>query len=358
VDGTLIAVAGAGVVGGLVALGRGFVAYRMSLALADTTPSRIASAAVGELLVTGVAEPAALSLVSPLQSAACLYYRSTIDEDGGDRTTNRMIEERAVGFTVRDASGAIRVFPRDARFDVPTRFSASTGILGDEPPGLRLRTGPAYGALPDRDAQVAALLTVRRSTTDDAFTTLAGGGSGFAGLAGATRRARRFTEARIEPGDVVTVIGRALPFDQLADPEFADSMIGSDPLLADPEIAADLAAARANGELEMDPAEAWGNAAIPGFGIGRPVREPELEVGVSRVALADPATADRFERTFAIAADDLVLATSDEVPLVISLGPPSVAAGRQTSAMLVGLLGAIVAIGAAMALALMLGGPS
>ena len=42
----------------------------------------------------------------------------------------------------------------------------------------------------------------------------------------------------------------------------------SDPLIDDPEVAADLAEARAEGTLVDDPAAAWGNAAIPGFGSG------------------------------------------------------------------------------------------
>lgn len=356
-DASLLTVAGAGVVGGLLALGRGFVAYRAAAALVDITPSRIVSASVGEVLVTGTAERAELGLVSPLQSAPCLYYRSTIDEEAADRTTSRSTDERAVGFAIRDETGTMRVFPRGARFDVPTRFSERTSVFGDAPIGLRLRTGPAYAAPADRESQVAALLAIQPAT-EHVPGSLAFDGAGVASIGSVGRRARQYAEARIEPGDVVTVVGRALPFDQLDDPASADSMTGADPLLSDPEVAADLAAARASGALETDPAEAWGNAAIPGFGIGRPVRPPELDAGVAAPILADRATADRVERTFSIAPDELVLAASDEVPLVISLGAPVVAAGRHTAALRVGLLGAIVAIASAMAIALMLAGPS
>ena len=50
-------------------------------------------------------------------------------------------------------------------------------------------------------------------------------------------------------------------------------------------LAAELAAAGAAGTL-LTPEEAWGNAAIEGFGIGRPVRAPELDPGVATPVLA------------------------------------------------------------------------
>jgi signal transduction histidine kinase len=49
------------------------------------------------------------------------------------------------------------------------------------------------------------------------------------------------------------------------------------------QVAANLAEARQAGILLTDPAAAWGNAAIPGFGIGRPVSEP-LHVALARAA--------------------------------------------------------------------------
>ena len=52
-DPHLLVLAGGGVVGGLVLLGRGFGGYRDAARIADTSPSRIASTAVGEVLVTG-----------------------------------------------------------------------------------------------------------------------------------------------------------------------------------------------------------------------------------------------------------------------------------------------------------------
>ena len=89
----------------------------------------------------------------------------------------------------------------------------------------------------------------------------------------------------------MTIVGRALPFSDLADPAGADiGLRRRTSSLDDPEVAADLAEARATGHLADDPAEAWGNAAIPGFGIGRPVDAPEHRPG------REPAAARRRRR--------------------------------------------------------------
>ncbi len=350
----MLVVAGGGVVGGLVLLGRGFGGYRDAARISDTSPSRISSIAVGEVLVSGVVEPAELTLVSPLQSATCVFYRSRI-ESGGDEGSTEFREEAAVGFRVRDDSGFLRVFPRGARFDVPPRFDEATGALGSSPAGLRLRSGAAYGPGEDREAQIAALLTVRPAGSglpgDDGRP---GGGFGSGSL-GRGSSSRHYREARIEPGDVVTVIGRALPFDQLDDPDAADVLSAGSPSTDDSEVAADLAEAREAGML-LDPEDAWGNAAIPGFGIGRPVRVPDLDEAATDPPLATEDDAARYRRTFEIAPDALILAAAPDAPLTIAIGAPSVAAGRREREFLVGLLGAVVAIASAMALAVMLSG--
>ena len=113
----------------------------------------------------------------------------------------------------------------------------------------------------------------------------------MAGL-GAGGGRRSYREDRLEPGDEVTVIGRALPFGDLIDPDGADLGLdgaGSRPG-DDPEIAADLEAARAGGTLLTDPEDAWGNAAIPGFGIGRPTRPPELDPAANAIPVAAQTT--------------------------------------------------------------------
>ena len=131
--------------------------------------------------------------------------------------------------------------------------------------------------------------------------------------------------------------------------------MASDPFAAggDPEVAADLAQASAAGILLDDPEAAWGNAAIPGFGIGRPTREPDLDPAANALPIASAAEAAHAERTFAIAPETLIVAATADAPLLITYGTPAAAAERHGSRFLVGLLGAVVSIGAAMVLAML-----
>lgn len=342
--------AGAGIVAGIVLLLRGMSAYRSAGRISGTSASRIASLAAGEVLVTGAAEPIELTLVSPLQSGPSVYYRSRVSESGAGDGADLFREERAVGFRVNDGSGVVRVFPSGAQFDVPDRFDESAPAWAGAPIGLLPRLGPAFAPGPaDREARIAALLSVR----EPAAWSLRDG----AGLTLPSSQGRRnYREARIEVGDTVTVTGRALPFSELADPGAANLLDGSAVDGADPEVVLDIAEARSAGLLAATPEEAWGNAAIPGFGIGRPVRAPELDPAATALPAADPDLSARVAATFEIAPDALVLATSDEVPLRIALGPPSAVGARNDWQFVVGLLGAVLAIGSAMSLALLLGG--
>jgi hypothetical protein len=337
----LLLLCAAGIGGGLLLLWRGFGGYRIAARIGDTSTSRIASLAAGEIRVAGTVEPAEVLLVSPLQGRECVWYRASItstdEEDPGFHV------ERGIGFQVRDETGTIRVFPRGARIDCPNQFDDQSGVFGDPPPGLDLRHEAMVAADPvqDRDAAIAELLTVHRP---DPGLDVDGLGAG----AGGNGR-RRYREARLEPGDIVTVLGAARPFRQVEDPSGADSLdrLG-DPLtgLADPTVAAEVAEARAAGEL-LTPEEAWGNAAIAGFGIGRPVRQPELDPRATRPVLATTEDAARIERTFDIDPDLLVLASSPDVPLLVATGSPADAAAREQGRFLLGLLGAVVAIGSA-----------
>jgi hypothetical protein len=344
------------VVAGLGLLARGMGGYRTALRIGDTGTSRIASLAAGEVRVSGRIESAEVLLTSPLQSAPCVYYRSTIesgDDDIGDADDS--VEERAVGFRVVDDSGDIRVFPRGARWDAPVCFDDRTGAFGDEPAGLSLRTGSAVApAEIDREAAIAALLTVRPAAATEGQEL---GGSLPGGFTdGAGRRRRRYREARLAPGDAVTVVGRAIPFSDLADPTEADEASSSSVAADDPEVSADLAEARAAGLLADDPEEAWGNAAIPGFGIGRPVRPPELDAEADALPMGSAEEAARIERRFTIASGTLVLASAPDVPLLIAHGLPGAAADRHGDRFVIGLLGAVLAIGSAIALALVVSG--
>ena len=175
-------------------------------------------------------------------------------------------------------------------------------------------------------------------------------------MPGGRERGRRYVEARLEAGDVVTIVGIALPFGHLADPDGADRMDrAGDPLLGldDPEVAMNIAEAREAGILTT-PEDAWGNAAIPGFGIGRPVRAPELDDGVAVPALATEAEAAAMERTWDLEPDLLVVAAVPDAPLLIAGGAPEGVVAREEDRFLVGLLGAVLAIGSAIAGAVVL----
>ena len=360
-QGIVLALVGMGV--GLWLLARGLAGYREATRIGDTATSRIASIAAGEVQVSGVIEPAELTLVSPLRSAPCVYYRATVDDadDGIDLTpaladlSADFHEERAVGFRVRDASGDLRVFPRGARWDAPTTLDDTTGLMGDEPPALRIRTGPALAATGlGRDAAITALLAAHdQSRSFDPLAIL--GGSAHRSLSSGDRR-RRYREAILAPGDAITIIGRAIPFGDLADPAEADIATGSELASDDPEVTGDIAEAREAGLLEATPEEAWGNAAIPGFGIGQPVRTPELDPAADPLPIAAPTAAADAERRFTIAPESLVLASAPGTPLLIAFGVPTAAVDRQQGRFLLGLLGAILAIASAMALAFILPG--
>jgi hypothetical protein len=346
-----------GIGGGLWLLARGMTGYRHATRIGDTSTSRIVSLAAGEVQVSGQIEPAELTLISPLQSATCVYYRSTIDEPGDALELAAggadFHEERAVGFRVRDATGDIRVFPRGARWDAPLALDDTTGLMGDEPAGLGIRTGDAVSTTSlDREAAIARLLTVQPAATS----ALAVLGGAAPGMYGSGSRRRRYREARLAPGDAVTIVGRALPFSDLSDPAEADIAIGSELADDDPEVSGDIAEARAVGLLEDSPEEAWGNAAIPGFGIGRPVRQATLDPAATPLPTAPAEEAMRAERRFSIAPEALVLASTPGIPLLIVHGAAAAAVERHEGRFLLGLLGAVIAIVSAMALAMAVSG--
>jgi hypothetical protein len=345
-DTLLLAACAVAVIGGLVLLVRGFGGFRTAARVGDTATSRIASLAAGEVRLTGSIEPAEVLINSRLQGRECVWYRSRVSSSGDDGR-DLVDEERAVGFRVTDGTGSIRVFPRGARVDAPVRLDESDSAFGEPPPSVTMRAGTSADPriADDREAAIEALLTVRVPEPAVDVDVVGGG-----------RGRRRYVEARLEVGDVVTVVGTALPFGHLENPDGADHLDRyGDPLagLDDPEVAMNIAEARAAGILTT-PEEAWGNAAIPGFGIGRPVREPELDPAAAMPELATPAEAERIERTFDLEPDLLVVAAVQDAPLLIAHGAPGEVVAREEGQFLLGLLGAVLAIGGAIGLALVL----
>ena len=227
-----------GIAGGLVLMVRGMDDYRSSLRVADTSTSSIASIAAGEVRISGTIEMAETTLVSPIERVPCVYFRTTVEEGRTPLSSgHRSTEERSIGFRVRDATGSIRVFPHGARVDAPEKPPSFEAFRGTDPaPADAAQDGAAAvdpegpGALENavEDAMVIASAVPSRT----AWTSTPG-----------MDGSQRYHEIRLEIGDPVTIVGRALPFGDLPDPTAADAGSGSDPVLDDPEIAADIAAA-------------------------------------------------------------------------------------------------------------------
>lgn len=348
----LLGAAAIGLVVGLVLLSRGLSAYRHAAHVGGVATSRLDALAAGEVRVTGIVEPLALTLVSPLQSASCVWYRSSLTRSG-DTDGAVMREERAVEFRLRDERGSVRVVPRGARWEVDAVFDESTDMSGDAPPGLLRNHGPTSRTPEtfDRDRAIAELSTVRPPTDldGDEF-------RGFdlvVGASGSGPGGRRYREARVEPGQQVTVLGLAVPFGDLdaSDPNGIYEAPIEDAALID-----DMADARAAGQLASTPEEAWGNAAIPGFGIGEPVSIPELDPQATPLPLAAPAVAERVAEVFDPPAETLVVTAGPGSPLVVYAGTPQAAARSHDGEFALGLAGAALSILSAAGLAVILNG--
>ena len=110
----------AGFVGGLLLFGRGLVAYRRDRLIEAVATSRLDAIAAGEVRVSGTVEAVAMTLVSPLQSRPCVWYRARVDETG-DNSRLLVNEERAQEFDLIDDTGRIRIVPRGARWEIGAR---------------------------------------------------------------------------------------------------------------------------------------------------------------------------------------------------------------------------------------------
>jgi hypothetical protein len=350
----------AGLVGGIVLFVRGLQAYRRDRQISSVATSTLDSLAAGEVRVTGVVEPIDQTLISPLQSRPCVWYRAKV-ETTGDNSRVLLNEEKAQEFRLKGETGSIRVVPRGARWEIGAVFDERTSITGDEPPGLHRRSGTAYHGWVDRDPETMtdlerdtaaqALLTLRQPadplTTDDWDQ----GGGSFFGRKGP--EGRRYREARLEPGENITILGQAWPWGDVREVVLA-STTGSN---IDRDIAGDLAIAREMGMLAASPEEAWGNAAIPGFGIGLPTIEPTLDPEAARPEVpADPAVHEAALARYDIPDEELVLSRGLRGGMAVYAGTPAEATSQHDAAFMVGLLGAVMTVLCAFALGGMLTG--
>ena len=273
--------------------------YRSALLVADTSTSTIGSLAAGEVRISGVIEAAELTLVSLLQSAPCVYYRATIGAGGdvADRRRRRHARSARSAFasaTRPAASGSSRAAPGSTH---RVRFDEETGAMGDEPPGLRSARAARRG-----------LAEVDRA---DRHRRAADGARPRSRRPAAWRRCATATRRRRLPRDPAgawrlrsPIVGRALPFP--TSPTRSRRTIGTeaDRARRDPEIAADIAEARAAGTLVARPRGRLGQRRDPGVRHRPAGDRAGTRPGRRRPAAGDPAEAARAERTFEIAPGD------------------------------------------------------
>jgi hypothetical protein len=150
----------------------------------------------------------------------------------------------------------------------------------------------------------------------------------------------------------VTIIGQALPWSDVLEAFHAGTGRPED----DHAIAADIAAARATGALAATTEEAWGNAAIPGFGIGRPTQLPALDPQARRPSIEDPDAFDDSLEPYTIPDDSLVLGRGPGSEMAIYLGAPDSAVRHHDLAFLLGISGAVMAVVSALGLGSLLAG--
>lgn len=350
----------AGLVGGIALFVRGLVAYRRDRLISSVATSTLDAIAAGEVRVTGVVEPIDQTLISPLQSKPCVWYRSRI-ETTGDNSRVIFDEEKSQEFRLRGANGEIRVVPRGARWEIGTAYDETTSLTGDDPPGLARRSGSAYASWLDRDAETMtelerdaaaqALLTVQRPAPSTIGTDRVESAATWSAYL-TNESGRRYREARLEPGQTITIMGQAWPWGDVRESVLAWNP--SDNIERD--IAGDIAAARARGVLVASPQEAWGNAAIPGFGIGSPTAQPELDPRARQPELPeDPSIHEDALAKYDIPEEELVLSRGLK-GMAVYAGTPAEATRHHDFAFLLGIVGAVMAALCAFALGALLTG--
>jgi hypothetical protein len=346
-------------VGGIVLFARGLMAYRRDRLISSVASSSLDGIAAGEVRISGSVEPIEQTLISPLTSKVCVWYQARV-ETTGDNSRVLFAEERSCEFRVRNETGDIRVVPRGARWEIAAAYDERTSIMGDEPPGLHRRFGPAVAPFLERDpesmteaekaAAAEALLTVRKPVSAPLDDWDRGGGSFFMN---ARNEGRRYHEARLEPGQAVTILGQAWPWG-----EVRETVLAWQPSVnIERDSAYDLAYAREMGTLAASPEEAWGNAAIPGFGIGAPTVAPELHPEATQPDVPeDPRVHAETMGRYDIPDEELVLSRGISGGLSIYAGTVNEATSHHDSAFVLGLIGAVMAALCALALGLMLTG--
>jgi hypothetical protein len=352
----------AGLIGGVVLFVRGLMAYKRDRLISSVATSSLDGIAAGEVRVSGVIEAIEQTLISPLQSKPCVWYRARV-EQAGDNGRVLLDEERAQEFRITNDTGELRVVPRGARWEIHPVFDESDSIGGGEPPGLERRTGATYREVVEEDpnkmseversAAAQALLTVQTPIAGaNAEGWAVADGNWGTGVGLSATRSKHYREARLEPGDTVTIIGQALPWGDVKGQLHAfDPSTNVESAIAD-----DVAAAREMGTLAASPEEAWGNAMIPGFGIGVPTAEPELHPDADPIEASGPEAHEDALAKYVIPDEELVLSRGEKGEMAVYLGSPDAATLHHDFAFALGVLGVFMAVFCTFALGAILTG--
>jgi hypothetical protein len=103
-------------VGGLRLLIRGLRSYLRAGSLSSIGTSQIASISAGLVRLTGVID--APITIQSFYGFPCIYYRAEPDNEAKRSGDVSDVVEQSIEFDVRDESGRIHVFPRNAQWDV------------------------------------------------------------------------------------------------------------------------------------------------------------------------------------------------------------------------------------------------
>ena len=229
--------------------------------------------------------------------------------------------------------------------DAPDRLDDKDSPLGERPPSVTVRTGSPFQTqvAGDRESEIAALLTVHvPEPVDEPFDR--------------SERGLHYVEARLEVGDVVTVVGTAVPFGHLDDPDGADLLDRyGDPLagLDDPEVAMNIAEAREAGILRP-PRRHGGTPRSRGSASAGRSAHPSSTLPRRCPSSRRRPRPTRSAGTWDLEPDLLVLAAAKDAPMLVATGAPGDVVAREEGRFLLGLLGAVLAIGAAIAGAIVL----
>jgi hypothetical protein len=255
----------------------------------------------------------------------------------------------------------MRVVPRATRWEIGTAFDERTSVVGAEPPGLARRTGASYAPFQEKDvpemtelerrAAAQALLTVQRPAGGGVDPERSSDPDGF-GLSVVEQGGRRYREARLEPGETVTIIGQAWPWAEVRELLLAWNPGDN----VETDMAADLSAAREMGLLAASPEEAWGNAAIPGFGIGAPTAQPRLDPRAHQPSVPDAASHEAALAKYHIPDEEMVLSRGLRGGMAVYLGTPQAATAHHDYAFWLGLVGAVMAVLCALLLGVLVTG--